>query len=565
MTLFSQFIYEVTNGILLSNSYVIKAVERHLADVERSKSKDYPYKFDEARAERAIGLVKIFKHTAGCVANQNFLLKPYQAFIVGSIFGWVRKDTGMRRFRRAYVEIARKGVKSELAAAIALIMLIFDNEHGAQVFSTATTSDQAKVVFDKAVSMIRKLITDSPRIKQTISVMGKTRPTRIIYPDKESYMEAWSADTGNKDGYASHCAIVDEYHAHKNDAMIGVIESGSGFRLQPLLFIITTAGFDKQSACYKERNVAINILDGIYDNPTYFSIIFTLDFEDDWQDKSKWVKSNPQIGETPTWDFMESEYLKATEGASKEVNFKTKNLNVWTSSHSTWIKLEVYKQVERVLNLEDFKGRQMVAGLDLAAVAGGDITAYVLVFLPTETDSYVYVYPYLFVSEEKVKERKRSDGVDYLQWEREGHLVVIPGNTIDYNVVKKYILKSAEDFDCLNIAYDRWNSSQLVNDLIDEGLKLYKYGAGFNYMDTPVKEIEMMIKQQNIVIHENPALRWMFQNVTLKYDSEGKVKIDKDKSKDKVDGAVAMAMGIGVYLDASRNTEKYTGDGPVLL
>lgn len=565
MTLYEQFIYEVEEGILLSNTYVKKSVKRHLNDIELSKKSDFVYTFDTEKADKAVAIVKMMRHTTGDVANQNFILKPYQAFIIASIFGWVRKDNGKRRFRRVYVEIARKGVKSELAAAVALIMLIFDNEYGAQVFTTATNVKQANVVFEKAVSMIRKLQTDSPRIKQTVDIMGKTKPYRIFVTSTESYMESWSSDSGTKDGFASHCTIVDEYHAWDSDSMIGVAVSSSGFRSQPLLFIITTAGFNKQSPCYAERDVAINILDGIYQNETYFSIIFTLDEGDDWNNKDLWIKSCPNIGETPRWDYMEAEYMTAQEGVSKEINFKTKNLNIWTNTHSTWIKDELITEIEKVLNLEDFRNRTVIASLDLSSSSSGDLSALVLLFEPTETDPAIYIYPIFFVSTEKINSTKRADGVDYAQWLRDGHIIQVDGNTMDYRAIENKIFEVANMFDLKVLPHDVWNSSELINNLNDAGINTYQFSQFFRAMNYPTTELEKYIKEKKIVIHKNPAMRWMFSNVILRRNSDGWVKIDKEKSKDKVDGCVALVMAFGMYLELKANPQTYNGLGPVSL
>lgn len=565
MTLYDQFINEVETGILLSNTYVKKAVKRFLNDIELSKKKDSLYIFDTEKADKAIGIVKMMKHTTGDVANQNFILKPYQAFIIANIFGWVRKDTGKRRFRRVYVEIARKGVKSELAAAVALIMLIFDNEYGAQVFTTATNVKQANVVFEKAVSMIRKLQADSPRIKQTVDIMGKTKPYRIFVTSTESYMESWSSDSGTKDGFASHCTIVDEYHAWDTDGMIGVAVSSSGFRSQPLLFIITTAGFNKQSPCYAERDVAVNILDGIYENDTYFTIIFTLDAVDDWNDKSLWIKSCPNIGETPRWDYMEAEYLTALEGVSKEINFKTKNLNIWTNTHSTWIQDSLILEIETELDLKDFKNRVVIPALDLSSSSSGDLSALVLLFEPIETDPTIYIYPIFFVSSEKINGSKRADGVDYRQWHRDGYIIEVEGNTMDYKVIENKVYEIANEFQLKVLPHDVWNSSELINNLVDAGINTYQYSQFFKAMNYPTTELEKYIKERKIKIHKNPAMRWMFSNVILRRNSDGWVKIDKEKSKDKVDGCVALVMAFGMYLELKANPQTYNGLGPVVL
>jgi phage terminase large subunit-like protein len=410
--------------------------------------------------------------------------------------------------------------------------------------------------------MIKKLMHDSPRIKQKLTVTGKLHPKKIIFYERESFMEPLSADSDKQDGFGPHCSIIDEYHAHKTDALLEVIESGTGQRKQPLTFIITTAGFNIEGPCYKERSVSINVLEGTYQNDQIFSIIFTLDEDDDWNNPEIWIKSNPLIGQTPTWEYMNYAYSKALEGSSKEINFLTKNLNIWTSSAATWIKQKDYKKVIQNIDIKSLLNRICTAGLDLASAEAGDIVAYELFFPKNDEIDKHILYHYFFISEEKAKDQKKGDGVDYFQWVRDGYLIMVPGNTIDYRFVKSFIMQTAEDFQIDIIEYDRWNSSQIVVDLIDEGIPMEKFGQGFASMSAPTKQLEYWIKREEIAIHDNPVFHWMMRNVALKFDPAGNVKIDKEKSQNKVDGPVAAAMSIGGYLTGRNNENIYKGNGP---
>jgi phage terminase large subunit-like protein len=321
--------------------------------------------------------------------------------------------------------------------------------------------------------------------------------------------------------------------------------------------IITTAGFNTTSPCYEEREVVVNVLTGVTQNDTIFGIIFTLDKDDDWRDKTKWIKAAPNIGETPTWEFMESEYAKACEGISKEVEFKTKLLNIWTNAGEGWIEEEEFQF--KKLDINDFKNMPAVGGLDLAYARSGDIIAYTLYF----PDTYQFIC-YYFCSTEKAK-LIRSDGVNYGQWVRDGHIIAIEGNTIDYDFVKQKIYETAAIVDLKAITYDRFNSSQLVVDLTKEHITMLPFGQGFISMNNPICELERLVRMQRIIIDDNPVTRWQLNNVMPVYDAAGNVKFDKGNKKKKIDGPVTMAMALGGALDKKIGENIYQGDGPVVL
>jgi phage terminase large subunit-like protein len=563
--LYDEFIYQVKNNILLSNELVKEAVNRHLNDVKKSKTKKYPFHFDEEKADFAIRIIRMLRHNEASAAGKQFIMKPYLAFIVAMIFGWRIKKTGLRRFRRVYAEMARKGVKSDLAAAIGIVCLVFDDEPGPQIYTIATQKEQAKIVFKKAVDMLRTFMNESSRMKQSIRIMGGDRPERIICYKNNGFMEPFSSESTTKDGHNPHVVICDEYHAHKTDAMLNVMTSGMGSRQQPLTIIITTAGFNIEAPCYEEREIVINVLKGISQNDQYFGIIWTLDKEDDWHDKKVWIKAAPNIGETPTWEFMEENYKRALEGVTKEVEFKTKLLNIWNTSAISWIPDREVKKVMKLIDLDKMIGRPCLGSIDLAFAAGGDIVSFSLLFLPHEEDPLYYAYPYYFASEEKINDMKRNDRVNYQQWERDSHIISVPGNYIDYEYVKQRIFQSAEQFQLKAIIADRFNTSQIITELINENILVIPFGQGTLSMNTPIDELEMMIKGRKIVIHDNPVTRWMFRNVNLVYDSTGNKKIDRKNKKQKIDGIATMLMCIGGSKDKKITKSTYSGLGPVAL
>lgn len=554
MTLYDQFIKDVKSGKLLSNLKVKQSVDRHLDDLENLEG----HYFDRDEADRAIAFIKMLRHTKGEWRGQLFDLQPFQGFIVAMIFGW-KKDDGYRRFTKAYIEMARKNGKSELASAISLYCFLMDNEGGAEIYTLGTKYAQAKIVFDLAKSMVRMLKKDSATMDKMIS----TLKYNLNVIDTESKFEALSSDSEKQDGLNPHCAIADELHAWKDGTLYKVIETGQGARLQPLLLSITTAGFNKQSFCYSLRGVCSAILSGTMKDETFFSIIFTLDDDDDFADESVWTKANPNIGNAPYWDYMRAKFHTAVnEGEVALIEFKTKNLNIWTSTGSTWIQDSDYQKIITEINEDDLIGRKCVGGLDISS--SDDLTAFVLTFYPDDNDPKFKTLAWFFCPEDKINSRRRVDEVDYVQWERDGWIIGTPGNVLDQEFVLHFISQKAEMFNLEYVEVDPWNAIQLIVRMNEIGITAEKYPQNMQKMGPATKELGLKIMGEQIEIHDNPIMRWMMQNIELVIDTYGNFRINKGKKKDKVDGPVAWVMSIGGILHPAESND-YHGDGPMVL
>lgn len=533
----------VTSGKLPSNRNIKLAVSRFSRDLKSCNKKNYPFYFDEDAADRAITFVKRLRHTKGEFANRQFDLQQYQAFILANIFGWKKKDNNKRRFTKVYTEIARKNGKSEFAAAIGIYLLYADNEQGAEIYTAATKKDQAKIVFNIIKSMVKKMKLESPKAKKTIGV----HTNNIHVLSTESLVEPLPADSDKLDGLNPHGAIIDEYHSHKSSDLLEVIETGMGARLQPLLFIITTAGFNRYSPCFRLRKVCIDVLEDHKVDDTLFSMIFTLDEGDDWKQETSWIKSNPNLGNAPYLSYMQSQLTKAiNEGADKEIQFKTKNLNIWTSTGSTWISADKWSANGQSFDIKKLKGRRAYGGLDLSSVS--DLSAFVLVFPPIDKDPTTYIVGRYYCPEEGAKKRSAKDGVPYLQWAKDKAIKMTPGNVIDYDYIKKDILDAAEDYDIIVVEFDRYNSSQIVIDLTEEGIAMDAFSQTYVHMNAPINQIEKMILNNEANHGGDVALAWMAGNVMIKLDANGNRKFDKAASTEKIDGMVALAMAVGGWM-----------------
>lgn len=529
---------QVRSGEILVCEYVRLAVERYYADLDRALDKGRY--FDKKAAMRAIHFIEKLKHTKGEWAGQRFRLEPWQQFVLWNIFGWKKAD-GTRRFRYAYIEIARKNGKTALSAGIGLYMLFADGESRPEVYSAATVKDQAKICFSDAVEIVKA--TD---LKNYLTPYRNS----IVYELKGGTMKPLSSDYGTHDGLNPSCGIIDEFHAHKDSGMFDVIKSAFGARRQPLMFIITTAGFDKSGVCYAYRENVIKVLRGVNEDDSLFGIIYTLDDKSEWDDPKMWIKANPNLGVSLSADYLADQVKDAKNRPEAVRNVMTKNVDLWVDAERTWILDDVWLKCIGTTDPADLKGCACWGGLDLSNVS--DITAYVLLF--HENDRF-QLLPYFWIPEEKMLEKVRKENINYDKWVATGYVTVTPGNVIDYDFVKADILRIVADYDLRTSAYDRWNSSQTIIDLQNEGMECNPFGQGYGSMSAPTKEFEKLVLTGKIEHFGNPVLRWMLASTLVKTDPAGNIKPDKEKSTQKIDGIVAAIMALGEWMTAQADDE----------
>jgi len=435
-------------------------------------------------------------------------------------------------------------------------MQIADREQGAEIYSAATKKDQSKICFNAAAAMVRKLKAESPMLDSMITV----HTNAVAMLQNESTFKPLSADSDTEDGLNPHCGIIDEYHAHKNDGMVKILETGMGARLQPLLLIITTAGYNRQSPCYKFRNVCINYLEGTLKNDSTFAIIFTLDEDDDPYNPNNWIKANPNLGAAPYVSYMETQARNAqTEGVTAEIEFKTKNLNIWTDTAATWISQDNIKACRSELS-ELPEDATLLAALDLSST--DDITA-----LSVYAPKYSLFHTYYFCPEDKVKDRRNTDKAVYAQFQADGDMFFNDGNVIDYAYIRNFIHELAVQYFIRAIAYDPYNSSQLVIQLTEDGHECIKFGQGYQSISPPTKELERLILAEEISYIYSPVIEWMFSNVEMKRNAEGHIKPHKGNrdSKNKIDGVVSMIMAYGLSMSDEYGDSVYNSRGMEVL
>lgn len=493
-------------------------------------------RYDKKKADRAVTFIENLCHTKGKWAGTPFWLLPWQEQLIRDIFGIVKPD-GNRQFRTAFVEICKKVGKSELAAAVALYLLYADNEPSAEVYGAAADRQQASIVFDVAKQMVEM----SPALMKRSKLMGATK--RIVNYSNAGYYQVLSAEVGGKQGFSVSGLVFDEIHTQPNRQLYDVLTKGSSdARQNPLHFIITTAGNDRHSIAYELHTKAVDILEGRRVDPTFYPVVYGLKDDEDWEDEANWYKVNPSLGYTVDIERLRDAYREAKQNPADEITFKWLRCNMWVSSTVAWIPDAIYMRGNEPIDMDALAGRDCYAGLDLSST--GDITALVLIFPPRDEEEKYVLLPYFWIPEETIPRRVKANSVPYDIWEKQGYIMSTEGNVIHYDFIEKFIMDLSEKYHILEIAVDRWNATQMIQNLEGEGFTIVPFGQGFSSMSAPTKEFYRLLMEGRIIHGGNPVLRWMAGNVVIDTDPAGNIKVTKAKSKEKIDGIVAAIMAL---------------------
>ena len=513
--------------------------------------------YDKDAADYAVMFIESLCHTKGTWAGKPFELIDWQEQIIRDLFG-VLKPNGYRQFNTAYIEIPKKQGKSELAAAVALLLLCGDGEERAEVYGCAADRNQAKIVFDVAVDMVRFC----PALSKRVKILESQK--KITYLPTNSSYQVLSADVANKHGFNTHGVIFDELHTQPNRKLFDVMLQGSGdARMQPLYFLITTAGNDTNSICYEVHQKAIDIAEGRKVDPTFYSVIYGAAEDEDWTDPEVWKKANPSLGITVGIDKVKAACESAQQNPGEENAFRQLRLNQWVKQSVRWMPMEKWDVCAFPVSEDDLEGRICYGGLDLSSTT--DITAFVLVFPPLDEDDKYYVLPYFWIPEETLDLRVRRDHVPYDLWERQGVLMTTEGNVVHYGYIEKFIEQLGERFNIREIAFDRWGAVQMVQNLEGMGFTVVPFGQGFKDMSPPTKELMKLVLEEKIAHGGHPVLRWMMDNIYIRTDPAGNIKADKEKSTEKIDGAIATIMGLDRAIRCGNDTGASVYDSRGLL
>lgn len=530
---------DVLSGKIPACQFVKQAIRRQRDDLKRWSKKDSPFYFDKEEGNRVCRFIEYLPHTKGALRGQKIKLEPWQCWILTTIFGWRRRSDNRRRFGRVYIEVPRGNGKSSLSSGVALYCLLADREPGAEVYSFATTRDQAGIVFGDAKQMA--MMSQPLQKKFGLEVLAKA----LYVPSTNSTFQAKSAEGSTLDGLNTHFACIDELHAHKTRAVYDVVETSIGKRLNPILWVITTAGFDTAGICYEVRTMVREVLARTVEDETQFGIIYTIDEGDDWKTEAALIKANPNWGVSVMPKMVLPLQLKAITLASAANNFKTKHLDIWCQAGAAWMDMTAWHKGERVVDLDDFEGRPCVIGLDLGAK--NDLTAKVYVF-KTEGDDgrpRYQVFSRLYLPQTAIDKGTVSQ---YSGWADTGVIQVTGGAMTDLTRIEEELREDLSRFDVQAIAYDPWQATQLANDLSEDGAPMVEYRNTVQNVSEPMKWLEALVQDGRLDHDGNPAMTWMMGNVVAKVDAKDNIFPRKERYESKIDGPVALIYALAMHL-----------------
>lgn len=530
---------DVLSGKILACEFVKQAIRRNRGDRKRY-AKTGLYVFTESEGNRVCKFIELLTHTKGALAGQKIKLEPWQVWVLSTIFGWRRRSDGGRRFRRVYIEVPRGNGKSCLSSGVALYSLLADREPGAEVYSFATTRDQAKIVFGDA----KQMCVANKDLRQNFGL--EVLANALYVPRSNSTFQAKSAEGSTLDGLNTHFACVDELHAHKTRAVYDVVETSMGKRLNSLLWVITTAGFDTSGICYEVRTMVRGVLSGTIQDETQFGVIYTIDEDDDWTTEETLIKANPNWGVSVMPDVIMPLQKKAMAIASATNNFKTKHLNVWCAAGTSWMDMVAWNRCGGMRDLDDMIGKPCVIGLDLGAK--NDMTAKVIVFKEEGDDGKprFYVSVKLYLPQAAIE---KSTNSQYAGWAETEAITVTGGAMTDLSRIEEDIREDLSRFDVQAIAYDPWQATQLAGNLSEDGAPMVEYRNTVQNISEPMKWLEALVQDAKLSHDENPAMAWMMSNVVARLDAKDNIYPRKERYEQKIDGPVALIYALAMCLD----------------
>lgn len=549
MTLTDELI-QYSKGCIADTRHVCQkhrwACERFLNDLKKSGTKEFPYIFDEEKALRFFEWAALHKHTKGVLAGEPIEFTPIQRFIFGNVYGWVHQDTGLRRFRKAYWQVARKNAKSQSLAIVGDYELMALGEPMSEVYIGATKSMQAKIIYNEVVAMLKRCPLLKGKWHESYGV--------IRHPKSDSILRALSKDDGKTgDGLNPQCGLIDEYHAHPTDEILEVINTGMVARRQPLLFIITTAGTNFGGPCYRvEYPLVEKILDPSldFDVADYFCMVNELDRDqegnliDDVKDEECWVKANPIAATYPEGlANIRSKLASALESPEKMESFLTKNMNLWVNqSAMSYMDMAKWKERGAITKIPvDLYGRSAYVGIDLSKRI--DLTAAGII-VPIDVDSAVQyvVRAHGFIPEDTVAVHEKTDKVPYRAWAKAGYLTITPGDVVDYRFIESWIHETTDDLgvNVKELCYDPYNATHFAQDFDAQGITTVEVRQGMRTLSEPTKAFREEAYRGNILHEPNPLLDWAVSNAVTKRDHNENIILDKEKSTNRIDPIAAV-------------------------
>lgn len=528
---YEQYIKDVKSGRVVACSYIKQAIERF----EVLKGREDIY-FDDECVDLAIDFISQIKHFLGKSAGKRFYLEPWQQFVVANLLGLKWRNTGYRVCKETYIQIARKAGKDAFMAALAIYMMVVDGEASPEIACLANSRDQARILFDYVTNFSKSLDPKGAAIKAFRNY--------VKMPANNGVVKVFSADASKLDGLNVSMGVIDEYHEAKDRKLYDVIKSSMGMRTQPLMVVITTAGFNLESPCHDMYKLSLEILSGVKNDDTFFPFIFQLDVDDDIDDESNWIKCQPNLGVTVSLDFMRGELVKMNNDSTAEVGIKTKTFNMWCTSSMVWIKPEVVVQNMQGLSLEDYIGYTGIIGVDLGSV--NDLTAVSLMIPLAEKKVF---FNWSFLPEETYQTHPNKELYD--KFIKEGSLILTPGNVTDFDYVADKIRQINEVIPVTEIYYDKWNSTQFAITMTEMGFNMVEFSQAIGNYNAATKEFQRLMLTNELLIDRSANFLWQMTCVTLKVDHNGNCKPQKTAwQTQKIDNVISCTTALGGWLKA---------------
>ncbi len=572
----------VVAGKVVAGRLVKLACARHLRDMGALGGRSAGtrgLRFDAAAAQHAIDFIEGFLRLAGGKDEGTpFALQPWQAFVVGCLFGWLIAD-GSRRFRTAYVEAGKGSGKSPLAAAVGLYMLVGDGFPRAEVYAAATKRDQAMILFRDAMAMVDQ----SPELNAMLTRSGaRGREWNLAHLDSGSFFRPISSDENSQSGPRVHCGLIDEIHEHRTAHVVDMMRAGTKKDPDALIFEITNSGFDRASVCWHHHEFSRQVLEGTVTNDSWFAYVCTLDSCekhhaegknqpvdgcpdcDDWRDESVWLKANPNLGVSITHKYLREQRDEAVGMPTKEGTTKRLNFCVWTEGETQWLSADLWARGAGEIDPAALAGRECYAALDVASKI--DVAAFVLAFPDFPEAGHASLLCHFWIPEATAQARSVADNIPWLVWEREGYVTLTDGEVIDQDAIEAAVVKARDDYFIKVLKVDPWNAAQITTHLMREGLNVEEFAQHAQNYNEPTKLFESMLKEGTLHHGSHPVLDWMAGNVSVLSNVNENIRPVKPKhgSPKKVDGIVAAVMALsGLIADAGPSV--YEGRGVLTL
>lgn len=546
-----QYCRDVLAGTIVAGKWTRLACRRHLRDLEREGDAGFGYQFSAWHASDVCDFIEKLPHVEGKWASPTIALEPWQVWLLVCVFGWRRKSDGGRRFEQSYVEVARKNAKSALTSGVSLYCLTCDGEVGPQIKTAATTGGQARIVFDVASKMAKA----TPDLREAFGL--EVMANSVVCHQNNGSIQPINAKSSTQDGLNPHLTVVDELHAHKDRSLFDVLRSATGARKNPLMWMITTAGYSTIGVCYEQRDYLCKVLEGVVEDDSYFGVIYTLDEGDNPFDERVWPKANPNLNVSVDIAKMQAYARQAKNSPASEGEFRTKRLNLWQNSHSTWLSIEQWKAcAEKSLQLKDFSGELAWIGVDLADT--NDVAALVIVF---ERDGVHHAFARFYLPEDLVEICAHRTTTHYKVWADQGFITTTRGDFIDHNAIEQDIRALCESHQVMSIRLEHYGSAQIAANLMEDGLPVEIVHKKPETYSEPAKLLEAWVEIRKFRFDGNPVLTWMASNCVVDRRVNGSIlpkKEHKDSPK-KIDGIDALIMAIGAST-TGENRSAYDSD-----